>query len=206
MDLENLKTKNTGSNTAVVNANPFAEQFDPDSLRLTQDFGSIAGVEKVLTTVRVGKPSKQIFFRVHPDEKYRLQTATLDLKEENEHFLVDKSLWSELGNELTPKCLFAAIDRSENIFIIPTKLTDQNGKFNSWNASMLQAMQIAMTSWVRLQSNMSLGAYEVTRSTGIIEEPKWPVISFSEILQIAFKDKFINNLDHPVVRRLRGKV
>jgi len=36
------------------------------SLRLTQNFGETLGVKKVLTTVPVGRPSKDRFFRTHP--------------------------------------------------------------------------------------------------------------------------------------------
>jgi len=36
------------------------------SLRLTQNFSETLGVEKVLTTVPVGRPSKDGFFRTHP--------------------------------------------------------------------------------------------------------------------------------------------
>jgi len=36
------------------------------SLRLTQNFSETLGVEKVLTTVPVGRPSKDRFFRTHP--------------------------------------------------------------------------------------------------------------------------------------------
>jgi hypothetical protein len=53
---------------------------------------------------------------------------------------------------------------------------------------------------------MSLGAYEVFEATGELPEPQWPELPFSQILQIAFKDKYIDSLDHPVLRKLRGEV
>ena len=37
-----------------------------------------------------------------------------------------------------------------------------------------------------------------------IPDPDWPELSFAEIFRIAFKDRLINSLDHPVVKRLRG--
>ena len=42
------------------NTSPFS------SLRLTQNFGETLGVKKVLTTVPVGRPSKDRFFRTYP--------------------------------------------------------------------------------------------------------------------------------------------
>jgi hypothetical protein len=39
-----------------------------------------------------------------------------------------------------------------------------------------------------------------------LPEPEWPELSFQEILKIGFGDYQINNLDHPVIQRLRGKI
>ena len=64
---------------------------------------------------------------------------------------------------------------------------------------------MAKEMWVRVAANMGAGYYDVSVATGDIPEPEWPDIEFQKILEIAFRDKFINDLDHPVVRRLRGE-
>src|SRR5262245_31357766 len=61
---------------------PALDPFDPSSLRLTQNFAASIGVQRLLTTVPVRKPSKEWFVRAHPREDYRLQTAVLELKED----------------------------------------------------------------------------------------------------------------------------
>ena len=61
-----------------------------------------------------------------------------------------------------------------------------------------------MTSWVRVKANMSLRAYEIFEAESTIPDPIWPDLSFEEIYRIAFKDRLIRSLDHPVVKRLRG--
>ena len=61
-----------------------------------------------------------------------------------------------------------------------------------------------MTRWVRLTANMSLGAYEIFEAAGNIPQPVWPELSFPELLKIAFRDRLIDRLDHPVVLHLRG--
>ena len=61
-----------------------------------------------------------------------------------------------------------------------------------------------MKGWVRVKANMSLGAYETTAAESLIPEPEWPQQSFQELLRIAFKDRLVDRLDHPVVKRLRG--
>ena len=54
--------------------------------------------------------------------------------------------------------------------------------------------------------NRSLGAYEVYDATGKLPDPEWPEVSFQELLRIAFKDRFIESLDHSVIKRLQGQI
>ena len=56
----------------------------------------------------------------------------------------------------------------------------------------------------RVKANMGLGAYEIFEAEGSIPDPIWPELSFDAILRIAFKDRVVRSLDHPVVKRLRG--
>ena len=37
-------------------------------------------------------------------------------------------------------------------------------------------------------------------------EPVWPDISFEEILKIAFRDRYVDDVDHPLLQKLRGLV
>ena len=180
------------------------EQFDISRLRLSQDFASSIGVKKLLTTVPVRKPGKQDFVRVHPDEGWRLDTAVLELKEEREIYLIDQPLWNELALEISPMVLFTAINRQGVVFLWPVRLPGEAGRPNSWNQSALEAAQKAMDRWVRVSANMSLGAYEIFEAVADIPEPEWPDVSFQEVFNIAFRDRFITDFDHPVLRRLRG--
>jgi hypothetical protein len=88
-----------------------SELFDFEQLRLSQDFAAATGVTKMLKTVRVDKPSRQDWVRVHPDEGMRFPTPVIYLKAEKETYLVAPELWSELREELTPKILFTTMNR-----------------------------------------------------------------------------------------------
>lgn len=70
----------------------------------------------------------------------------------------------------------------------------------------MEAAQEAMKEWTRVAANMSLGAYEVFLSTADLPEPVWPETTFKGLLEIAFKDRFIRTPEHPVIRRLQGKI
>jgi hypothetical protein len=181
--------------------------FDPASLRLGQDYSANLGVKKALVTIPVRKPDKAWFIRVHPAEEYRLPTAMLELKEEQELYLVERHLRAELATEstFTPKVIHTAVNRQGVLFLWPVRLPGPDGKLDDWNKSALEAAQRAQKQWVRVQANMSLGAYDVWGATGQIPEPQWPEKTLEELLAIAFKDRLIASLDHPVLKRLRGE-
>lgn len=185
-------------------------EFDPAALRLTQDFAASIGVKTLRMTVPVKKPAKEWWVRVHPDPAYRLQTAVLELKEDNETYLVHQSLWSELAMESTfsPRLLVTAINRQNVVFLWPIRLPGSDGKLDDWNRSALDAVVEAERNWIRIQSNRSLGAYETIIATSTIAEPNWDQLigeSFAKLLEVGFRDRFIKDLDHPVLRRLRGE-
>lgn len=190
------------SNTTCLTTNP----FDPSNLRLSQNFAESTGVKKLFTTIPVRKPSKQDFVRVHPDPTFRLETVILEFKEEGESYLVASELWSELVGELTPKILFTAINRQKTLFIWPVRLPGEDGRHNEWNASALEAAQLAQSKWVRVSANMNLGAYEIFEANSELTDPEWPETDFTKILETAFKGRYIKDLDHPALRRLRGEV
>ncbi len=179
---------------------------DLGSLRLSQDFGKDLGVKRVLTTVPVRKPGKEHWFQVHPDEAFRLDTFVIELKEENETYLVSNSLWEELAAEPTfsPRALFTCMNRQNVLFIWPVRLPNSSGKVDSWSESALTHAAAGQGSWIRVCSNMSLGAYERFESEANWPAPAWPELSFEKILEIAFKGHYITSTDHPVLQSLRG--
>ena len=185
--------------------NPTPDPFDPAALRLDQSFADLVGVKKLLTTVPVRKPNRQDFVRVHCDPEYRLSPAAIiELREDREVYLVIPSIARELPGEFFLATLFTAINRQGVPFVWPVKLPSADGKPNEWHRSAAEAAALAMEGWVRVTANMSLGAYEIFAATGSLPDPVWPSLSFQDILKIAFRDRVVDRIDHPLVQRLRG--
>jgi hypothetical protein len=143
---------------------------------------------------------------VHPGEDYRLETTLLEFKEDRENYLVDPSLRHELAREIVPKVLYSVTNRQGVFTLWPIRLPGEDGRLDEWNRSAMEGAQKAQRHWVQVASNLSLGAYDVFEARADLPEPVWPELSFPEILTIAFKDRFITDLDHPVIRRLRGEL
>jgi hypothetical protein len=179
--------------------------FDLSGLRLSQNFAEQVGVKKVLTSVPVRKPDRQWFVRVHPDQAWRMNVAILDLREDRETYLVDPKLLPSLSTEISPVILMTAVNRQDVFFLWPVRLPDASGRHNPWHRSALEAAERAVGRWARVVANMSLGAYDVFEATADYPDPNWPDEGFEGLLGVAFKERIIRSLDHPVLRRLRGE-
>jgi hypothetical protein len=180
------------------------DPFDLSNLRLSQDFVETAGVKKLLTTVPVRRPHSQDFVRVHPDPNYRMTFAVIDLKDDREIYLLPPAIAQQLPGEFVTITLYTAINRQGVVQLWPVRLPTPDGRINEWHRSAAEAAELAMKRWVRVRANMSLGAYEMFEAESTIPDPTWPELSFQELVKIAFRDRLITSLDHPVIKRLRG--
>jgi hypothetical protein len=198
------------ANTASDNGQPdeAPNPFDPVSLRLPQDYTTGQNTQKPLLSVPVRKPANSWWVRVHPSADYHLQTSILELKEEGEIYLIAPVLRLDLEGEATvsPRALYTAMNRQGVLFIWPVRLPQPDGRADEWSRTSLEAVELAMKGWVRITANQSLGAYDVHMAGGRLGEPVWPQVPFAMILKVAFQNRYIDSLEHPVLRRLRGEV
>jgi hypothetical protein len=180
--------------------------FDPARLRIGQRFSEGQDVRQVLVSVQVRKPQRQEFIRVHADPEMSVAVALLELKADRQTFLVDPALAPTLPGEAVSKMLYTAITSTGTVFLWPVKLPDEQDRLDEWNAVAHQAAELATKKWVRMSANMSAGCYDVMEATATFREPAWPDVTLAKLLEIAFKNKFISDHDHVVLRRLRGEV
>jgi hypothetical protein len=197
-----LQAIDPATNTDTTGAVP--DPYNLNNLRLPQSFTETAGVKKLLKTVPVHKPNAQDFVRVHPSPEYRENFPVIELKDEREEYIVTADLVPELVGEFVSKTLFTAINRQGVVFLWPVRLPDPEGKQMEWWRSMREAAELAMKQWVRTKANISLGAYEIFVAEGTISEPVWPEATYQDLIKLAFRDRLISSLDHPVIKRLRG--
>jgi hypothetical protein len=191
----------------MENSSKPLDPFDPAALRLDQSYADTVGVKKLLTTVPVRKPGRQDFVRVHPDQNYRLTPAAIiEVKEDREVYLVTPNMAQALSGEFATVTLFTTINRQGTLHLWHVKLPNPEGRHNEWHRSAAEAAERAMKKWVRVTASMSLGAYEIFEASGDLPEPAWPDFSFQEILKIAFRERIVDRVDHPLVLRLQGIV
>ena len=173
---------------------------DLSTLRLPQNFETV-GVTPVLTTVPVRKPQKAEFFRAHP--KDRLDVFVLETLD-REVYLIEPSLGVGLGDDVKAVTLVRAVTRQVVELLWPIPLPSDGRAPLAWHTSAREAADMGRENWVRLRSDMSLGAYRVDRAEGDLGEPRWSDNDLNAILRIAFRDRYISSMGHPLIRQRLG--
>ena len=179
---------------------------DLNSLRLPANYGATLGVKKLLTNVLVGRPKKPQFFRTHTADDMTFPGMILENKEARESYVVVPEVAQEISELVRPVMLHAAIDRQNNVFLIPVPLPGEDGTRNPWHESLAQAVEHAKLKWIRISANMHVGGYDVYEAEGELPEPEWPEHDIDALVQVAFRGKIITDLDHPIVQSLLGKI
>jgi hypothetical protein len=181
--------------------------LDISKYRRAQDFDEQVGVVPQLNHIRIRKPHRQAFIRVHPAPEYRLITSVLELEETNEFYLLSPIAELVAGDDARPVELRYGITRGGAPFVWPLKLPtpSKKDKDNDWNRTAREAAASAETNWLRVVSDREQGFYVVRIATVAYPPPEWPPWTFAEILGIAFRDKIVDDPEHDVLLKLHGQ-
>jgi hypothetical protein len=179
---------------------------DLKSLRLPANYGATLGVKKLLTNVPVGKPKKTQFFRVHISEDMTFPAMILENKETRESYLVVPEVSEEISELVRPVVLHAAIDRQNDVLLLPVYLPGESGSRHQTHESLAQAAELAKAAWIRITYNPHTSFYDVYEAQNDLPEPEWPAHDIDALVQVAFRGKIVTSLDHPIVQSLLGRI
>ena len=174
-----------------------------ESLRVTESTAAPL-VKPVLTHIPVKKPSKEWFFRIHPE--ISLSTLILETKEEGEILMVSPELQELLLGEncVAVRTLRLGVTRQGTPFIWPVRRPIE-GRKDAWATTAIDAITYAEKHWVRMQADMNLGGYQI-QVARVADEPRRPEEEFTQLLRIAFRGAVVDSMDHPTLKRLRGEL
>lgn len=88
-------------------------------------------------------------------------------------------------------------------FILPVTYPDQN-RNPSWFDGWQVIVQAAQKRWVTASKNDALSCYKHRDIKGI-GQPDWSDLSMEQALELAFWQKHIDSLDHPLIVPANGK-
>jgi hypothetical protein len=132
----------------------------------------------------------------------------VELKEEREYYLVSAAMIPVLAGETKLVKLYVCQYQNGTVFLCPVPQPGEDGKWFQWHKSLAEVMVEAEKHWVRAIPNMTAGGYDMVVPSRVLLEPqvksseKLPI---EELIKLAFKDKIIEDEEHPVVKMLLGR-
>jgi hypothetical protein len=165
--------------------------------------------------LQVRKPKKQNFIRVCPDENFEMSVLIYEDEEgmERTTYLVVPALHEYLDGMARTCLLRLAMSRvggtaAGALFLWPTPVPEEGVAGYSWHMSGWRAAEMGKESWIRVIADKGTSSYKVAKPLDekAMPEPRWPDISFSEILNQTFGEaRIINDPDHIIIKKLQGR-
>lgn len=180
------------------------DPLDPEAMRFIMPTLDTSAPE--MLTVAVGRPSDEEFIRVHPDPGFTMLNNILDFGRDT--YIVAPAMLPHCGTKVRQAVIVTYFGEYSGVGIWPVKRPkgDGTGFGASWSQSAMELAARARTSWVRLESNQTAQRYDCVTALGDLGEPRWPDMSFGDVLKLAFSDGgVIDHRDHPVLKALRGQ-
>lgn len=207
--------KLAGSDSEQPNQKPDSEntaQPSPPKRMSVSDMArpmtaSGSGVVEEVMSIAIGRPNKMTFFRVHPDfcAEFSLLKPEEELNAGREPYAVSGEMSPLMADLIKPYRLYLVSTARGSHMIWPVRIEEDGMPSNNqWGESAHRAAQRAMEKWVRMASDMELRHYRVYVAQDEIGEPIWPDIEPDELIELAFKDRFISDQSHPVYRAIIG--
>ena len=206
-----IEASSTHDNTPETNlasspsATTSGSKFDPKRYRQAQ----VQKAEEISdwsrkqqTVIPVRKPSKKQFVRTHPSADFRADSMPTIVDEATgEVYLLgaDFTLPADIENKVDMVNMAAAITADGSVFLWFYK-----NSTNSWSESARIAIREASRRWVRVLPDKSSNGYLLESPMVAPADPVWPPMTFTEILATAFGARFIDSLQHPQIKKLRG--
>lgn len=191
--------------SVAPSGNHVASKFDPKLYRQVQNVRmdeNLGVARKMQTVIPVRKPSKKQFIHAHPSAEFRADNMpTIEDETTGEIYLLaaDLEFPADIENKVDFLNLAAAITTDASVFLWHYK-----NSTNSWSESARIAIREASRRWVRVIPDKSSNGYILEQPVVQPPAPTWPSLSFAEMLEVAFGARYIDSLNHPLVKKLRG--
>jgi hypothetical protein len=197
----------TTNRVGKIIEHPDEKQLNPEDFRIDQSELDQPVTKTILTNISIRKPEPLEFVRVHPDKDHRMGPVPfISLKQSREFYIVDPALRGELRHrEYWIGTVFLATNRLEKPFLWIVTTQSPTGRVSDWYTSNLECAERAMEEWVQVVADQEAEVYQVCLADERLEEPKWPEQSFQQLFHMGFKRRWVNNLDHPIFKQLRGR-
>jgi hypothetical protein len=161
---------------------------------------------EIMQTVRIRKP-KDCFVRTNKDLQYGAYFLEDTEAMKTELYMLTQNVMQDLADQPSLKRmrLIGSVDHNNLFFFWPIPLPRPSGRTNEHHQRAMQAAARAEKEWLKLTWDEDKREHRIYVAESMTLEPKWPTESLQELLRRAFSDRIVADMDHPLVRRLKGR-
>jgi hypothetical protein len=189
-----------------VNGISHSPELNLDQFRIDQNFATHVQTRKTAVSVSVRRPDRQHWICIHPGIDWRASVAVLEDRANQRTYVVVPEIVPEVTADLVPKLLVAYATRQNTISLWPVRMPDEAGRLDTYSESALSIIEQYPGQWIRVLPNQIDRVYDVLEMPSIESPaPKWPEGGFRELFGKAFKNRVITQINHPVLKALRGE-
>jgi hypothetical protein len=175
---------------------------DFDGLKLPQNFDQLLKTKRIITNIPLRKPYKHEWVMTHSEWEQPATALKLSGDRKEDLYLLHVDLATTLPADLITGMSFVpTVTKQGTLIMWPLRLPRTDGRSDTWATSALNGAHVARTRWVQLHADMPASAYiYLTSEAQGAAEPAWPDLSWSAMRELAFRERFITSLDHPVLQ------
>lgn len=204
IDVDSVRS-DAGENLNKIDLN-LDDEVNLEEFTYREDFVAGSKLQGEITFVPVRRPDPQSWVYITSKSEMRANVPVLELKQQRETYLVRPEVAACLDGETSHRMLVPYADRDGGFFLWAVRFTDARGNPDSWSISAQRICTEYTDRWIKIKSKMSTGCYDVIIAPIEIPPPEWPAGGLQFLVNRAFKNKIINSLDDPVIKRLKGLV
>jgi hypothetical protein len=208
-------TENTTTSKSITNGQVKSARFNLDEMRAAASQysaeGGFQGKADVITVPVDCPPPSSEFIRVRDDDDYWIECMTLDYAPEGgrkQTYFIDTGLMDSLPPEIKSEVkwsrLYTVMARKSRITSLWRIKVYDSGPGQLSTRTALACAEKAKRLWIRVSWKDRIG-YEPFYAQGDFGEPQWTEHTFEELLDIAFRDTYIDSLDHAAICDLMGR-
>jgi hypothetical protein len=166
------------------------------------------GVKREQLTIPEGRP-KDVFFRVDPRPEMQMPVAIFEHKPAGrlspDIYILTPDVAEQLGRRAKYAVIRVCICRPNVLQLWAVKVPQaERGRPNPFTETAWEACALLERQWGRLDMNESTTGYDVIPAETQWPDPEWRNDPLASLVAKAFKGRFVDSMDHDVIKMLRG--
>jgi hypothetical protein len=188
-------------------APPTAPEFDLSRYAYQPPAGG--ATRRTQLTIPTGRP-RDSFFWIDPRPEMQQTVALFRYRPEGElrpdEFILAPPIADQLGTRAIAAVIRVLIVRPAILRLWAIALPDEGRRLDNWTESVWEAIPALESGWGRLDVNESRSGYDLIQPLAQWPAPEFRSEPLAGLIGRAYKGKFIDDLDHPVMKAYFGTV